>query len=380
MTLDADVIILGGGCAGLSLATALAERAPDLRVTTLEARSHYVRDRTWCFWNTMQHSFAAGVTHQWHQWRVRHAGAEIRHGSRLYSYQCLPADRFYDLACAKLRRAGQELAFPVNVRAVRETSKDCEVESDQGTLRSKWVFDSRTPQTSERQPVLEQRFTGWHVQTERPCFDSSTVDLMSFQESEETGRTAFFYVLPFSPTEALVEATFLDAPELAAPDAEASLSEHMHHLCGTAYKICYKESATLPMGNRGQAPVRNGHIIDIGTRGGRIKASSGYGFQRIQSQSVAFAEALARNSPLPPRVESRVYDVLDRVFLNALQSAPHRAAAYFVALFDKLPPETLVRFLSETASGKEVLRVMLALPKTDFLKAALLPRFSRSMS
>jgi lycopene beta-cyclase len=48
MTPDTDVLILGGGCAGLSLAVALAERAPAMRVDTLEARMDYTRDRTWC--------------------------------------------------------------------------------------------------------------------------------------------------------------------------------------------------------------------------------------------------------------------------------------------------------------------------------------------
>jgi lycopene beta-cyclase len=46
-----DLIILGGGCAGLSLARRLSELGEDCPQTViLESRSSYTDDRTWCFW------------------------------------------------------------------------------------------------------------------------------------------------------------------------------------------------------------------------------------------------------------------------------------------------------------------------------------------
>ena len=376
MTVDADVLILGGGCAGLSLAVALAERAPAMRVRTLEERSAYQRDRTWCFWNTAPHAFSAGVTHHWDSWRVRHAGAEARQRSSRYRYECLPADRFYELALEKLRPTRSEPALGVGVRAVWQAGDLCEVETDGGVLRSRWVFDSRPRRSESLQPVLVQRFCGWHLRTERACFDASVVDLMDFQPGTGRRRTTFFYVLPFSSTEALVEATYLDDPALPPADAEEALREYLQELCGDGYEVLYREAATLPMGgwcaDRSQR-WPGSRVLDIGTRGGRVKASSGYAFQRIQRQSAALAHALARGEMVPRRVEPRFYGVLDRIFLEALRRSPDQAAGYFMAMFRKLPADTLVRFLSETASAGEVLRVMLALPKLDFLQAALSP-------
>lgn len=373
MTLDADVIILGGGCAGLSLAVALAQQAPHLRVETLESRERYERDRTWCFWNVAQHPFAAAVTHRWDSWRVRHAGVEARQRSHRYTYEYLPADRFYELATGAMRDAGQTLSMGIDVRSVQRAGEGCEVETNRGVLRSRWVFDSRPRPCGEARPVLEQRFAGWHVRTERPCFDASVVDLMDFQPGVERGRTAFFYVLPFSATEALVEATFLDDPALAPADAEAVLRRHMEQLSGGAYEVLYREAARLPMGEEATGEPSRERIVEIGTRGGRVKASSGYAFLRIQRQSAALADAVAKRKDLPRRFEPRSYSVLDSIFLRALKRFPGRAPGYFMAMFRQLPPETLVRFLSETASPAEVLRVMLALPKFDFAQAALLP-------
>jgi lycopene beta-cyclase len=371
--LDADVIILGGGCAGLSLAVALGQRASHLRVKTVESRSQYERDRTWCFWNTAPHPFSAGVTHRWHSWRVRNAGTEALQQSRHYAYECLPADRFYDLAADQLRSAGQELLLGVDVQAVRQDEGACAVETTQGVLRSRWIFDSRPRNPYALRPWLLQRFAGWHVRTTRPCFDPSVVDLMDFQPGTEHGRTLFFYVLPFSPTEALVEATYLDDPTLPPADAEAALRQYLHPLCGDAYEVLYREAAVLPMGERHHPTATEGRVFEIGARGGRIKASSGYAFQRIQRQSAALADALRDGSDLPQRFEPHFYAVLDRIFLAAQRRSPDRVASYFMTMFRKLPADVLVRFLSENASLREVLQVMLALPKADFISAALLP-------
>ena len=48
--IDTDVAILGGGCAGLSLAVRLA--GTGLRVTVVEPRLEYEDDRVWSFFRT----------------------------------------------------------------------------------------------------------------------------------------------------------------------------------------------------------------------------------------------------------------------------------------------------------------------------------------
>ena len=46
------LLILGGGCAGLSLALRLADgHFPYQKVIIIEKRDAYHNDRTWCFWD-----------------------------------------------------------------------------------------------------------------------------------------------------------------------------------------------------------------------------------------------------------------------------------------------------------------------------------------
>ena len=371
MSLDTDVLILGGGCAGLSLATALSQSAPHLHVHILEPRTQYRRDRTWCFWSAEPHLFSDGITHHWQSWRIRSDGTEARQRSCRYTYDHLPADRFYQIATAAIERSGHALSMGVEAQTPHQQKDFCEVQTNLGDLRSRWVFDSR-PRVTALRPVIIQRFLGWHVQTARACFDPSVVDLMDFQPGTHPGRTTFFYLLPFSPTEALVEATFLDDPALPPPDADTLLRQYLERLPTGGYQVLYQEAGALPMGDHTPPTPSTTHIVDIGTRGGRVKPSSGYAFLRIQRQSTALAKALAAGTPLPTTVDPPCYSLLDAIFLRALKRTPERTSLYFMALFRRLPPDTLVRFLSETAGAAEIAHVMLALPKLDFLQAALL--------
>jgi lycopene beta-cyclase len=373
---DADVAILGGGCAGLSLAVALGQVSPDCKVHVLEERSEYVRDRTWCLWNAEPHPFESCVTHSWNRWRIRCQGESVVRGSNRYSYQHIPADRFYKCALESIAESPQQqITLSTRVHAVAPDGENFRIETDRGSLRAARVFDSRPQAVSVRQQTagLVQRFSGWHVVTDGPCFNSTTVELMDFQSSADAGRTIFFYTLPFSANEALVEATYLDHPDLAPARAEHALQGWLETiLAGAPYKVVFREHGALPMNPASifAGSERLSRYQRIGTAGGRVKPSSGYAFLRIQRQSRAIANALASGVVPPTQLEPMRYELLDRVFMNALTRNSAAAPSYFLQLFRNVPPDLLVRFLSECGSTSETIRVALALPKLPFTVAA----------
>ena len=72
MQIDLDLLIIGAGCAGLSLGVQLAkmkERAP--KVLLLEQRTVYENDRTWCFWGQQENVYSDLVNHQWSKLTVQ---------------------------------------------------------------------------------------------------------------------------------------------------------------------------------------------------------------------------------------------------------------------------------------------------------------------
>ena len=54
-----DYIIIGGGCAGLSLAYQLETNnyLKDKTLAIIEPRRDYKRDKTWSFWRVYNHNF-----------------------------------------------------------------------------------------------------------------------------------------------------------------------------------------------------------------------------------------------------------------------------------------------------------------------------------
>ena len=54
-----DYVIIGGGCAGLSLAYELEihEKLKDKTLAIIEPRDEYIRDKTWSFWKVTSHNF-----------------------------------------------------------------------------------------------------------------------------------------------------------------------------------------------------------------------------------------------------------------------------------------------------------------------------------
>jgi lycopene beta-cyclase len=225
-----DVVILGGGLAGLSLAVRLA-REPALRVLVVEPRPEYRRDRTWCYWRIHDHPFRDAVAARWERWEVMRDGEEgvVRtvQASAALPYEMIPADRLYDAARAVLNAAPSiELRTGRRAIAVNEGPEAVEIETDGGTVRAGLVFDSRPPPPGVPGDLV-QRFLGQEVRTERPVFDPATVTLMDFAVPARPGVVHFLYVLPTSPTTALVEDTWLAPADAELPDYRASIRDYL---------------------------------------------------------------------------------------------------------------------------------------------------------
>ena len=101
--LDADVLVLGGGLAGLSLAERLAgERVAGPRVVVVEPRTEYRDDRTWCAWRVAPHRYEGLVERSWSRFEVRHGGRSVTVACPDAPYQMIASRAFYRRAQAAL--------------------------------------------------------------------------------------------------------------------------------------------------------------------------------------------------------------------------------------------------------------------------------------
>ncbi len=366
-----DHVILGGGCAGLSLAVALTERGlAGERLLVVEPRPAYRRDRTWCYWDVHENPFHDAVARSWGRWRLRYAGRDITHSSQRYRYCEVPADAFYREAVERLERhPAVELRLGERALSAREEPGAVRVTTDRGDVLARRVFDGRPPQRRSAEDGLLQHFLGLHVQTESPAFAPGVVTLMDFDVSQADG-IHFFYVLPVDERRALVEATFVSPRVLPEERYLEAIDRYLWTRCGVrGYKVDGSERGGIPMSPR-RLPLRpSERMYRIGTAGGLVKPSTGYAFLAIQRWTQRFVERLARHDlPEPPEPRGGLTRRLDAIFLSYLRSHPERGPEMFARLFEHVKPDTLVRFLGDAASPLDRLAVMRALPAREFLQ------------
>ena len=69
---DFDFVIIGGGCAGLSLAYELEinNKLKNKTLAIIEPRNEYKKDKTWSFWKTFPHNFEDCVKKNWKHFSI----------------------------------------------------------------------------------------------------------------------------------------------------------------------------------------------------------------------------------------------------------------------------------------------------------------------
>jgi len=375
VTTHCDILIVGGGCAGLTLAVELVQAGCDGRILIVEPRERYRRDRTWCHWKLLPHRFEDCVSHRWNSWKVRAGARETQQTTHRYVYEQIPADRFYTSALQRLACSPTVTLWQgTHAGRFRQRAGGFEVETSRGPVRAATVFDARPPALSADAPLLFQHFLGWHVRTGKPAFDPDCVTLMDFS-LDRKADIQFFYVLPYSEREALIETTFLSPRPFAdTSQYERSLQDYLaRHSNAAVYEIRYRERGAIPMGMITRAaPTLPDNYYPIGTRGGMVRPSTGYAFGAIQRWCQNFVQVLLGLRPGGnyPRPYSPLSGWLDRIFLQHLLQAPTAAPDTFLRLFEKVEPEALVRFLSDRATPGDYRKVITAMPTWPFLKAA----------
>lgn len=367
-----DVAILGGGLAGLSIAARIAALPGGPRTLVIEPRAAYRRDRTWSYWDLHPHPFQAAATARWDRWAVRGAsGATAIASDSAHPYRAIPADRFYDAAIARIAGATHvELRLGTRALGLEEGPDRVRVRTDRGEECAAIVLDSRPP--TPRPGALAQRFLGQEVVTARPVFDPGVATLMDFDVPQPVpGAVRFLYLLPFSPTEALMEDTWIAPADTALPSHRAGIRAYLAARHGvTRYEILYEEDGAIPM-DPDLAPCATARVVPVGTAGGAVKPSTGYAFLAVQRMADAIVGDLAAGrSPRPVPLRGAATRWMDRVFLSSLRENPAGAPALFHALFRRCSAPALTRFLNDLGSPAEYARVIAAMPKGPMLRAA----------
>ena len=375
-----DYLLVGGGAAGLSLAYHLAQepRLADKRVLLIEPEPKDQNDRTWSFWTDEPGLFDSLAVGEWVKIAFRSPTFERTLALDKYRYRTIRGLDFYQFVHQALAQR------PVQFNIVRAAVASLE-NTNEGILartatgqeyQARYAFDSRPPSIQpqpDKYRYLLQHFVGWEVETTHDVFNPEVMEFMDFR-GEQHHEARFMYVLPFGPRRALVEYTLFSAQPLAKADYEVHILDYLHHNLGltdSQYQISAEEVGAIPMTDH-PLPARVGaRIINLGTRAGRAKPSTGYAFQRIQAQSARLVVALAVTGqpPADPTGDRWQFRLFDTLLLDIMQRRGERTRDIFSQLFERNPVERIFRFLDEKTSWPDNLRIMNSVSAGPFFRS-----------
>ncbi len=379
MNRSVDLLILGGGCAGLALGRELASRDAGLSVLIIEPRAHYEEDRTWCFWQRADAPDCGPVAARWTRWQLSTRSEALEHAGHEWHYAMVRAGTYYDEACDTIR-AATSVSIQAGTRAglIKSDDRGACVDTDAGTVQARWVVDTRPPDSARLASApVAQVFSGAEVETREDRFDPAKALVMDRLRAD-TGHVAFDYVLPLSPRRALVEHTVFSTCPLAPQTLDRACDAEVSRRAGETARIIRRERGWLPMGLP-ERPCTDGPVIAAGAGGGALRASSGYGFRRIQSWARTCADELAAGrAPIPQPADPLFRGLMDRIFLDALSTQPLAGPGMFMAIANTLSADGFARFMSDKATPQDWASTVLALPKQPFLSAAMRQVFHRN--
>ena len=91
-----DLVIIGGGCAGLSLAYQLSQFGENCPKTLIiEEREAYTNDRTWCFWDVKEPIHRDIAPFKWNTFSIKNNQMNFEYSCNETPYLMLPSDIFY---------------------------------------------------------------------------------------------------------------------------------------------------------------------------------------------------------------------------------------------------------------------------------------------
>jgi len=416
-----DYIIVGGGCAGLSLAYELEihKKLKNKTLAIVEPRTEYKRDKMWSFWKVISHNFEDCVKKRWDSFYVKEGWNRTYHDASKYPYQTIDSGLFYKKILNTLKK-NKNIRFFKNIKEIKTTNS--------------FIFNS-VPKVKKFNKDGEnywQHFYGIEIETKKGIEEDAAqmhykkelihpgaVGLMDFNSIPRPWIN-FIYILPFTEKKVFFETTWITKGNRSIPPYEHQI---LDRLCSwniisraafkgnfprddkkvdrrlnkimegrgsskfvrNPFKVNYKEHGAIPLFH----PVyeKKENQINIGTAGHMTRLSTGYTFLNIQEHSKYIRENIENIRNAEIFKQDKKYLFYDKLFMKVLEDCETasinaiRRKSYekrndmqsiFLKMFSDssaLYSNAVIKFLSNKSNFSEDLSVILKMPKWTFIKA-----------
>ena len=347
-----DYIIIGGGCAGLSLAYELEihKKLKNKTLAIIEPREEYKRDKTWSFWKVFEHNFEDCVKKNWDNFTIN-SPSQTKYVECIKTpYQTIDSGMFYKKIISKLK-LNKNIYFFKNINEINQNNSI--------------IFNS-VNEAKNIDGTLWQHFYGVEIETPNDFFDDGIFNLMDFA-CDQRNRVHFFYTLPFTRKNALIETTWIsELGNDSLNDYEKQIDNYLsNHLNIRQCKVTYKEQGAIPLFRQNNVKKKN--TIYIGSAGDMTRLSTGYTFLNIQEQSKYIRENLENIRTVNLFKINKKYDFLDKIFLKVLKNNSREMGNIFYKMFES-KSSSVINFLSNKSNIYQDISIISKMPKWMFIK------------
>lgn len=371
-----DYIICGAGASGLILASSMLDDKyfSNKKILLIEKENKNLNDRTWSFWEEKNGKFDKLLSKSWSFAKFKSANTNLKFNLDPFIYKTIRSSDFYKKLFGKIKLNKQIKIQNLEVKKIISKKNKVVVRTNSEEFVGKYVFSSILDKTKLKNssfPYLIQHFEGWFIKTKKPLFNENEATLMDFSIKQKN-NTRFIYILPFKSNEALVEFTLFSKSILKKPEYEKVLKQYMTSKGINNYKILEKEKGIIPMTCYPFEKHNDSRLLFIGTAGGWTKASSGYTFKNIINKTELLINFLKKENDLKKFNNKSRFNFYDLILIDVLYNFNHLGNKIFSSLFMNNKPNKVFKFLDETTTFLDELKIMYSFPwsiKILFIKA-----------
>ncbi|MFN0177368.1 MAG: lycopene beta-cyclase CrtY [Gemmatimonadales bacterium] len=368
-----DVALVGGGLANALIAWRLLERRPELRLTIIERGDALGGNHTWSFHGSdLDPETLAWIrplaSATWRGYAVAFPGLRRVLAGDYHSI------RSTDLA----RRLSARLGEAVRLKRTATRVTDATVVLDGGeVIEAATVIDGRGFRPSAGTRYGYQRFLGLDLELvephglERPIIMDATVP-------QDDGYR-FFYLLPWSATEVLIEDTvYGEGPDHDADKSRLAIEGYVRDRGWKILAIHREERGSLPIPlGRADLPLDGpGLPALVGAGAGLFHPTTGYSLP----YAAHAADLVAGLRPLGTAAVRRTIGAFGRAaarrhrlfhFLNRLLFLAARPAerCRVMERFHRLPEATIARFYADRLTPLDRVRLLVGKPPIPIRRA-----------
>ena len=336
------------------------------KILIIDPSEKIENDKTFCFWANQEdeiyRDYASIISHQWSSIQINESSPEP---IAPLNYFHINAIDLYNKARALIQKFNitHELGKVLGI----SEGNFVKVDSSNQSYYAPLVFDSRSidyEKLKKSSHFIYQSFYGLKVKLKKQLFNSSVYRMMDFRVPQDVA-TQFVYILPYDGSNGLIELTRFGRQVIDKDVAKNELSRFIDKNFGE-YEIEDEEFGIIPMAPIDMDVNTSKKIIQIGTRAGSVKPSTGYAFKNMY----AHAKSICSNGIQPKKITpNKRFAFYDELLLIILSKWPAMGKPIFERLFSKKSGKFVLDFLDEKTTIFQDISIFGKLQISVFLKA-----------